>query len=405
MTAEWPRRRLDEIAGLRGERIVPAKDDRRPYVALEHIASGGPLIGRSEARTSVSHKTVFCAGDTLFGKLRPNLRKVVRVDFDGVCSTDILAVFAKNPEDGPFLGHLLRSDHFHAHAMREITGTKMPRTSWEYIRAFEFPCPPPDARCGIASALDAIDDAIEHAEAVIAANERLRETLLHELLTRGVPGWHSEWKQAPGIGTVPACWDATLGSTIVRLGGGYGLSAVPASPDGDALFLKVSDLNRPGQDRYVRESSIRWDSQAASGIAAIEPPFLVFPKRGEAINSNRVAIVTVRAAVDPNLMTVQPLLDRVTPEFLRYLLLSVGLSRMSDNSGVPQINNKHIYPFSFAIPPLREQALIAGMLGAAEDSLAQNRLYARGLQDLKSAVAGALLTGRVRMPLGSEVRG
>ena len=36
--------------------------------------------------------------------------------------------------------------------------------------------------------------------------------LLHELLTRGVPGQHSEWKEAPGIGTIPACWD------VVRLG-------------------------------------------------------------------------------------------------------------------------------------------------------------------------------------------
>ena len=59
--------------------------------------------------------------------------------------------------------------------------------------------------------LDSIDEVIERTEAVIAATERLRDALLHELLTRGVPGWHSEWKDAPGIGTVPACWD------VVRL--------------------------------------------------------------------------------------------------------------------------------------------------------------------------------------------
>ena len=64
----------------------------------------------------------------------------------------------------------------------------------------------------IAAVLDSIDEAIERTEAVIAATERLRDALLHELLTRGVPGWHSEWKEAPGIGTVPACWD------VVRLG-------------------------------------------------------------------------------------------------------------------------------------------------------------------------------------------
>ena len=60
--------------------------------------------------------------------------------------------------------------------------------------------------------LDSIDEAIERTEEVIAATERLRDALLHELLTRGVPGQHSEWKEAPGIGTIPACWD------VVRLG-------------------------------------------------------------------------------------------------------------------------------------------------------------------------------------------
>ena len=63
----------------------------------------------------------------------------------------------------------------------------------------------------IADVLDSIDAAIERTEAVIAATEILRDSLLHELLTRGVPGWHTEWKDVPGIGTIPADWE------VVRL--------------------------------------------------------------------------------------------------------------------------------------------------------------------------------------------
>ena len=48
--------------------------------------------------------------------------------------------------------------------------------------------------------LDAIDGAIERAEAVVAATKRLRDALLYELLTRGVPGWHSAWREVPGVG-------------------------------------------------------------------------------------------------------------------------------------------------------------------------------------------------------------
>ena len=72
--------------------------------------------------------------------------------------------------------------------------------------------PPLDEQRRIAAVLDAIDEAIERSEAVIAATEELRRSLLHELLSRGVPGWHSEWREVRGLGVVPACWE------VVRLG-------------------------------------------------------------------------------------------------------------------------------------------------------------------------------------------
>ena len=72
--------------------------------------------------------------------------------------------------------------------------------------------PPLPEQRAIAGVLDSIDEAIESAEAVIVATERLRDALLHELLTRGVPGWHTEWKDVPGIGTIPTDWE------VVRLG-------------------------------------------------------------------------------------------------------------------------------------------------------------------------------------------
>ena len=71
--------------------------------------------------------------------------------------------------------------------------------------------PPLAEQRGIAAVLDAIDDAIERSEAVIAATEELRRSLLHELLSRGVPGWHSEWREVRGLGVVPGCWE------VVRL--------------------------------------------------------------------------------------------------------------------------------------------------------------------------------------------
>lgn len=89
----WQAMRLGDVSSIRSEQVKPAAGDSRPYVALEHIDSAGSLNGYGTASDSISNKTVFHRGDTLYGKLRPNLRKVIRAEVDGVCSTDILAVF------------------------------------------------------------------------------------------------------------------------------------------------------------------------------------------------------------------------------------------------------------------------------------------------------------------------
>lgn len=192
---------------------MPAEDDRRPYVALEHIETGGGLLGYSEACDAISHKTVFQAGDTLYGKLRPSLRKAFHVDFDGVCSTDIFALFAKNGAvEDSFVAHLLRSERLHAYAMRGVSGTKMPRTSWGHLQKYVFPLPPLAEQRAIATVLDAIGEAIEAATAVVEAAERASEALLAELLARGLPGRHASWRETPDLGTLPACWD------VMRLG-------------------------------------------------------------------------------------------------------------------------------------------------------------------------------------------
>ena len=109
---------MGDVACLRREQVKPWEDDHRPYVALENINSEGALNGYGRAGESISNKTLFRRGDTLYGKLRPNLRKVIRAEFDGVCSTDILAIFGGGEVDSSFLSHLLRGDLAYEYAMR-----------------------------------------------------------------------------------------------------------------------------------------------------------------------------------------------------------------------------------------------------------------------------------------------
>lgn len=143
----WRVVRLGEVSAVRRKQVKPYEGDSRPFVGLENMSSGGTLNGHSRANQSISNKTVFFEGDTLYGKLWPNLRKVVRADFDGVCSTDILAICGNERLTGNCLNHLVRSDLLYNHAKRGVTGTRMPSTSWTHLRNFRFHSPSSFRHC------------------------------------------------------------------------------------------------------------------------------------------------------------------------------------------------------------------------------------------------------------------
>ena len=144
---------------------------------------------------------------------------------------------------------------------RRAAGSTFLEISRDGVRSLPLFLPPLPEQRAIAAVLASIDEAIERTEAVIAATERLRDALLHKLLTRGVPGWHSEWKEAPGIGTIPASWE------VVRLGEVAEVASVQADPrEGKFqrdLFVAPDDIES-GTGRLISRRTVA-DAAAISG--------------------------------------------------------------------------------------------------------------------------------------------
>ena len=400
----WRVVRLGEVASRRREQVKPEKNDPQPYVALEHIVSGGALSGHGRAGESISNKTLFKKGDTLYGKLRPNLRKVIRAEFGGVCSTDILAIFGSEQVGDPFLSHLLRSDLIHQYAMQGVAGTKMPRTSWNHLSRFEFPMPPLAEQRGIAAVLDAIDEAIERSEAVIAATEELRRSLLHELLSRGVPGWHSEWREVRGLGVVPACWEVVrLGEVCQRPEYGAGASARPFDP---ALprYVRITDITDDGRLRAGDARSA--DPSEVDGYE-LEPGDLLFARSGATVGKTYLHRQSDGPCVYAGyLIRFQALPDAALPEFLDLWTRSDFYRRwvasMLRAGAQPNINAAEYSSLPVALPPLEEQRVIADALERVDAAITRTHISTDVLGSLKVAAADVLLSGRVRTMLGSK---
>ena len=403
----WRLVRLGDVAHIRNNRATGGENGRIPYVALEHILSGGKLTTYGKSADSVSTKTEFSKGDTLYGKLRPNLRKrfgVIRAEFDGVCSTEILAIFAKGQEDGRFLSHLIRSDLLHGHAMQGITGTKMPRTSWGHLKTFEFLSPPLPERRAIAAVLDSIDEAIEGAEAVIASTEQLRDSLLHQLLTRGVPGWHTEWKDVPGLGTIPADWE------VVRLGevAEVTFSSVDKKTvEGEVpvLLCNYTDVFYNRRIRPEMDFMVATANPVERKRWALNRGDVLFTKDSE--TPDEIGIPAFVEADMPNVLCGYHLgLARPDAQMLQgtYLAeafaspkLAVQFARIANGVTRFGLTLGATNQLPIPLPPLVEQQAIAGSLDGVDATVAEGKRERDTLQLLKESTADALLTGRVRV--------
>lgn len=158
---KWERVTLKTVASLRKDYLVPSKQDQRPYIGLEYIGSNGVLLGSGKACDTKSQKSKFFVHDILYGKLRPNLRKIARATFDGVCSTDILVIYGHTQIDSRFLQLILRGEPAYKHALRGVAGTRMPRTSWGHLSDFEFDWPSLNERTKTVELFDKFDRVIE----------------------------------------------------------------------------------------------------------------------------------------------------------------------------------------------------------------------------------------------------
>ncbi|MFN3473018.1 MAG: restriction endonuclease subunit S [Blastomonas sp.] len=112
-------------------------DPDTPYIGLEHMPRRSIALHDWDGAGKVtSAKSVFTAGQILFGKLRPYFHKVGIAPVSGVCSTDIVVLQPRSPELSALALACASTDEFVAFSDQSSTGTKMPRTSWSIMKRF-----------------------------------------------------------------------------------------------------------------------------------------------------------------------------------------------------------------------------------------------------------------------------
>ena len=167
LTANWREEKGISISSWKevsiGEVLMSVKDKydplqgkklNKPYIGLEHIEKGKGIVKKGNSADVKSLKTLFSAGDLLYGKLRPYLDKHDIASFDGLCSTDILVYRAKGNNSARFVNYLMGKTEFIEYANSRSKGINLPRTSEKEISSYRFQLPTSEEQKRIVQIID-----------------------------------------------------------------------------------------------------------------------------------------------------------------------------------------------------------------------------------------------------------
>ena len=401
MPRGWRLVRLGDVAEINPRRpplSVPAETPVT-FLPMAAIAESSQGIVARESRpySEVSTGyTYFEENDFLFSKITPCLQNGkhtlatgLRGGF-GFGTTEFHVVRTSSILTAPFMFRALTQAHIIDRCSKSFTGTAgQQRVQPETLKDLPILLPPLPEQRAIAAVLDSIDDAIEGAEAVIAATGQLRDSLLHQLLTRGVPGWHTAWKDVTGLGTMPADWD------VVSLGDVAEIVMGQSPPGGKCNRVEdgVPLLNGPTEFGPYYPTPVQWTTDPKKGAGVGD---ILFCVRGA--TAGRMNWSDRDYAIGRGIASLKHKGGPAYQSFLRAVIdfRLAELLTVVTGSTFPNLSYDQITQLRVPRVPSSEQQAIADTLDGIDGVLVQRRLERDALRSLKDSTADALLTGLVK---------
>lgn len=172
---------------------------------------------------------------------------------------------------------------------------------------------------------------------------------------------------------------STIGNTCV-LKSGTTFSKELEQSFGDILYIKVSDMNLSGNEKYITTSKT-FVSKYIAGKTIIPENSVIFPKRGGAIGTNKKRINQCEICIDLNTMAVTPKTE-LNIQYLYQYFLNIDMGTLYNGSSVPQINNKDIEPLTIIMPPIELQNEFAEFVKLIDKSKFIVQQQIKDLQEL-----------------------
>jgi type I restriction enzyme S subunit len=186
--APWKTLRLVDLVSIKSGQVDPKKPEHRdlPLIAPDHVESAtGRLLKleTAKAQGAISGKYPAGPGDIIYSKIRPYLKKAVRVNFLALCSADMYPLTPQSGVDGAFVLHLLLSEKFTNFAVRVSARSGIPKINRIELAEFTLQAPDLSEQQAISTKLNSIDEQVLVLEKWLVKQRAIKQGMMQQLLT------------------------------------------------------------------------------------------------------------------------------------------------------------------------------------------------------------------------------
>jgi type I restriction enzyme S subunit len=372
---------IEEIIVSDNTRVDPEKSPDLKYISLKHLDKGSPRTNECGVASEVSSKKYrFKEGDILFGKLRPNFRKVILAEYEGVCSTDITVIRPEEGIDRDFLHYTLFRQDLINIADKTSTGTRMPRADWDVLDEVLVALPPLSEQKRIGRALWSIDELIQkNREQIDIISELVSEIFEHRFIKETSENWQS----------------TDFGEIVEMHSGGPRKSTDQFIGD-EHKWLTPTDVTSTNSPIVV-------DTERKLNDAALEETSVSVLPEGTVMLTSRatvgeVVVTGAPMAMNQGFIALTPMED-VPPYFLTELVKSKRpiIENLASGSTYSEISQSDFASIEITLPPVDEineyEEKVTPFYKQIQENLNQIEL----LSELREQLLPKLLNGHLRL--------
>jgi restriction endonuclease S subunit len=239
-----------------------------------------------------------------------------------------------------FLFRLLTSQHHKTFLAGLTEGANINNLKLTEYLEYEIPLPPLEEQRRIVEEIEGYQKVLDGARQILAGYKPRLETNVD--------------------------WPVTTIGEVARVVSGHGFPLDQQGlTEGGIPFYKVSDMNLPGNERFMvsHNNAVSRETLAKLRAKAHPAGTIIFPKIGAAIATNKKRMLTCEATFDNNVMGIVPGAE-IEPKFLFGWLMDFNLSQWASEAHPPSMRQPTVEEQEIPLPPLEEQRRLVAELDA-----------------------------------------